>query len=157
MVALTKGVLIPAFTVTRQIDAPVEKVWEVLHDFGNVSRWNDGIKTSALTSEGPVAEGSTRSCEFAPFGSVSERIHNHEQHERMTIHIFEASKLPISSAVADFNLTPNEGGTEVTIDYSYEPNLLGKLMKGYTHKQMEKGIAGVAKNLDVESRRIAAA
>lgn len=147
----------PEFTITRQIDAPVEKVWEVLHDFGDIQRWNPGVKTSALTSEGPVTEGTTRSCEFAPFGSVNERIENHEQHERLTVHIYEASKLPISSAIADFNVAPNGDGTELILNYSYELNLLGKLLKGYTHKQMQKGIGGLAKSLGTESERLAAA
>lgn len=146
---------LPAFTITRQIDAPVEKVWEVLHDFGDIQRWNPGVKTSALTSEGPVTEGSTRSCEFAPFGSVNERVAAHEEHERLTVHIYEAFKLPISSAIADFNIAPNDRGTELTLNYSYEPNFLGKLLKGYTHKQMTKGIGGLAKSLAVESERLA--
>ncbi len=145
----------PEFTINRQIDAPVEKVWEVLHDFGDIQRWNPGVKTSALTSEGPVAEGSTRSCEFAPFGSVNERVAAHHEHERLTVHIYEAFKLPISSAVADFNIAPDGAATQLTLNYSYEPNLLGKMMKGYTHKQMVKGIGGLAKSLAVESERLA--
>lgn len=49
----------PEFTVTRQIDAPIETVWEVLHDFGDIQRWSHGVTESSLTSEGPVSEGST--------------------------------------------------------------------------------------------------
>ncbi len=35
----------PEFTVTRQIDAPVETVWEVLHDFGDIQRGSRGTPT----------------------------------------------------------------------------------------------------------------
>lgn len=145
----------PEFTIRRQIAAPVDTVWEVLHDFGDIQRWNPGVKTSALTSEGPVTEGSTRSCDFAPFGSVNERVSAHHEHERLTVHIYEAFKLPISSAVADFNIAPKDDGTELTLHYSYEPNFLGKLMRGRTQKAMEKGIGGLAKSLAVESERLA--
>ncbi|NND04574.1 MAG: SRPBCC family protein [Acidimicrobiia bacterium] len=145
----------PEFTINRQIDAPVEKVWEVLHDFGDIQRWNPGVKTSALTSEGPVSEGATRSCGFAPFGSVNERVTAHQEHQRLTVHIYEAFKLPISSAVADFNIAADGDGTDLALHYSYEPNVLGKLMKGYTHKQMLKGIGGLAKSLAIESERLA--
>lgn len=145
----------PEFTITRHIDAPVDKVWEVLHDFGDIQRWNPGVRTSALTSDGPVAEGSTRSCDFAPFGSVNERIDIHEPHERLTVNIYEAFRLPIKSALADFNIAPNNGGTELTLHYSYEPNLLGRMLRGYTHKQMQQGIGGLAKSLAVESERLA--
>lgn len=147
----------PEFTITRQIDAPVETVWEVLQDFGDIQRWSPGVKFSELTSAGEVTEGSTRRCEFAPFGAVNERISHHAHEERMTVHIYETFKLPISEAHADFNIAPSDGGTELTLNYRYNPNWLGKLTKRYTRRQMEKGIAGLAKSLQRESERLAAA
>lgn len=145
------------FTITRQIDAPVEKVWEVLHDFGDIQRWSPGVTESSLTSEGPVTEGSTRRCDFAPFGAVHERVDLHQPNERLTVNIHETFKLPISDAVADFNIAPNDDGTLLTLHYSYTPNLLGRLLRRYTDKQMRKGIGGLAKGLQRESERIATA
>ena len=145
----------PEFTVTRRIDAPVETVWEVLNDFGDIQRWSPGVTASELTSQGPVGKGSTRHCEFAPLGSVNERIDRHEPNQRLMVDIYETFKLPISGAVADFNIARHGDGTELTLHYSYAPNLLGRLMKGYTDKQMRKGIGGLAKGLQRESERIA--
>lgn len=150
-----KDLQLPEFTITRQIDAPVETVWEVLHDFGDIQRWSPGVTGSELTSHGPVGEGSTRSCDFAPFGGVNERIDRHEPNERLTVNLYETFKLPISGAVADFNIAPLDDGTELTLHYSYTPNLLGRVMKGYTDKQMRKGISGLAKGLQQESERVA--
>jgi len=146
---------LPEFTVIRQIDAPVETVWEVLHDFGDIQRWSPGVTTSELTSNDPVGEGATRQCGFAPFGGVQEKIDLHEPNERLTVNIYETSKLPISNAVADFNIAPKDGGTELTLHYSYTLNTMGRLVKGYTDKQMRKGIGGMAKGLQQESERIA--
>lgn len=145
----------PEFTITRQIEAPVEKVWEVLHDFGDIQRWSPGVTASELTSEGPVSEGSTRRCDFAPFGGVHERVDRHEPNQRLTVNLYETFKLPISGAVADFNIAPEDGGTKLTLHYSYTRNFLGRLMKGYTDKQMRKGIGGMAKGLQRESEGIA--
>ena len=133
----------------------METVWEVLHDFGEIRRWSPGVTDSALTSDGPVSEGSTRSCDFAPFGGVSERIDLHEPDQRLTVNIHETSRLPISSAVADFNIAPQDGGTELTLHYSYTLNTMGRIAKGYTDKQMRKGIGGMAKGLQQESERLA--
>jgi uncharacterized protein YndB with AHSA1/START domain len=146
---------VPDFTITRHIDAPVETVWEVLHDFGDIQRWSPGVTNSELTSEGPVSEGSTRMCDFAPFGGVNERVDRHEPNERLTVNINETSRLPISSAVADFNICPHDGGTELTLHYSYTLNAMGRLVKGYTDKQMRKGIGTMAKGLQQESERLA--
>ena len=103
-----------------------------------------------------MSEGSTRHCDFAPLGGVNERIDKYEPNERMTVNLYETFKLPISGAVADFNIAPHDDGTKLTLHYSYTPNLLGRLLRGYTDKQMRKGIGGMAKGLQQESERIAA-
>jgi uncharacterized protein YndB with AHSA1/START domain len=146
----------PEFTITRQINAPVANVWEVLDDFGDIQRWSPGVTASELTSDGPVSQGATRHCDFAPFGGVNERIDHFAPNERLTVNLYETFRLPISGAVADFNLAPREGGTELTLNYSYTLNTLGRLIKGYTDKQMRKGIGGLAKGLQQESERIVA-
>jgi uncharacterized protein YndB with AHSA1/START domain len=146
----------PEFTITRQLEAPVDKVWEVLDDFGEIASWSPGIKRSALTSQGPTSEGTTRHCDFAPLGAVDERIETYLPNERMTVNLFETSKLPISSAVADFGLASHGDGTELTLTYRYTLNRLGRVAKGQTDKQMRKGMNGLADDLDKESRRIAA-
>ncbi len=146
----------PEFTITRQIDAPVEKVWEVLNDFGDIAQWSPAVKHSELTSEGSVNQGTTRHCDLAPLGSVNERIERHVPNERMTVALYETSKLPISGATADFNIAPHEQGTALTLHYSYTPNRLGKMAKGTTEKQMRKGISGLADALLKESERVAA-
>lgn len=85
-----------------------------------------------------------------------QRAHRSAQpNERLTVNLYETFKLPISGAVADFNIAPLDDGTELTLHYSYTPNLLGRVMKGYTDKQMRKGISGLAKGLQQESERVA--
>jgi uncharacterized protein YndB with AHSA1/START domain len=145
----------PEFTITSHIDAPVERVWDVLDNFGDIAQWTSGVKSSALTSNGPVSEGSTRHCDFAPLGGVNERIETYLPNERMTVNLFETFKLPISGAIADFNLAPDESGTALTLHYSYTPNRMGRVVKGTTDKQMRKGIGGLANDLKRESERVA--
>lgn len=152
----SKGSDLPEFTVKRDIEAPVERVWEVLKDFGSISQWSPGVKFSELTSDGPVGEGATRHCDFAPLGAVNERIDAYVPNRRLTVNLYETFKLPISNAIADFNITPANGGTELTLHYSYTPNRLGKAMKGVTRKQMTKGIAALADGLKEASERTAA-
>ena len=150
-----KDTQLPQFTITRRIEAPVETVWEVLHEFGDIQRWSPGVTDSELTSQGPVGEGSARHCDFTPFGGVNERIDRHEPNRRLTVNIYETSKLPISGAVADFNIVPNDDGTDLTLHYNYTLNRMGRLVKGSTDKQMRKGIGGMARGLQQESERIA--
>lgn len=144
----------PEFTITCEIAAPVENVWEVLNDFGNIAKWSPGVKSSELTSSGPVSEGSTRHCEFSPLGGVNERIDTYIANKQMTINLYETFKLPIAGAIADFNIAENGDSTTLTINYSYQPNRLGRIAKGSTDKQMRKGISGLADDLQQEAKRI---
>ena len=75
----------------------------------------------------------------------------------MTVNIHETFKLPISDAIADFNIAPKDGGTLLTLHYRYTPNLLGRVLRRYTDKQMRKGIGGMTKGLQRESERLAKA
>ena len=144
----------PEFTLKRTIEAPVDRVWEVLKDFGSISEWSPGVKSSELTSEGPVAEGTTRSCDFALVGSVNERIDAYEPNQRLTVNLYETFKLPISGATADFNIAASGDTTDLTLIYNYTPNRMGKLMKRTTHKQMTKGIGGLADGLKEASEAL---
>ena len=102
-----------------------------------------------------MSEGTTRHCDFSPFGAVNERIERRMPNERLTVDIYETFKLPISGGVADFNLAPNGDGTELTLHYSYTLNRLGRLAKGTTDKQLRKGLGGLVDGLRLESERMA--
>jgi uncharacterized protein YndB with AHSA1/START domain len=145
----------PEFTITRQIEAPPEKVWAVLDQFGDIAEWSPGVKSSELTSDGPVGEGTTRHCDFSPLGGVNERIDSYVPNQQMTVNLYETFKLPIASAIADFNIAADGDGTALSIVYSYEPNRLGRVAKGSTDKQMRKGIGGLAEDLQREAECVA--
>ncbi len=145
----------PDLTITRQIQATPDIVWEVLNDFGEIHRWSPGVVHSELTSEGPVGLGSTRHCDFAPMGGVNERIEAYEPGRRMTVRLYDMVKMPLADATADFQLHPRDGGTELTFHYSYTPNLFGRLFRKAVANQMQKGLSGLVTGLQRESERIA--
>ena len=77
--------------------------------------------------------------------------------ERLTVDIYETSKLPMSSAIADFNVAAADGGTLLTLHYSYAPNFMGRIMKRSVDKQMRKGMGVLAKDLQKAAEGIEAA
>lgn len=144
----------PDFFIRHHIDASVETVWSVLDDFGDIQRWNPGVRASALTSEGPVGRGSARRCDLIPFGAVDERIERYEPGTRMTVEIHSTRKLPIANAVADIELAPTGTGTDLTIHYQYELNRLGRAMKRTVDRLLRSGLNGLAEGLTTESERL---
>ena len=141
------------FTVSRHIDASVDRVWDVLDDFGDIQRWNPGVTASALMTQGDVSQGSERVCELKPVGTIKERITSYNPGEQMTIHIYEMSKLPLKEGIADFTLAPADGGTDVTIDYRYTASF--RLMEPFMKKPLTKGLGGLLKGLQIESEKVA--
>jgi hypothetical protein len=89
-------------------------------------------------------------------GAVNERIDAYIPNERMTVNIHETSKLPISNAIADFALAAKGGGTELQLHYSFTLNRLGRVARGTTERQLQKGIGGLVDALEQESERVAA-
>ena len=74
----------------------------------------------------------------------------------MVISIDSAKKLPIANGEITFNLSPVDGATEVSINYSYKPKfgLFGQVMGSLVlDGQLKKGFKGFLKDLEVTSQR----
>ena len=93
------------------------------------------------------------------FDLTSEREVEHQRHVRIVEAILFASAEPVSADDMQARLPPGADLgrilSELTLHYSYTPNLMGKVMKGMTRSQMEKGIGGLAASLKRESERVA--
>jgi carbon monoxide dehydrogenase subunit G len=137
----------------RYIQAPPQRVWEVLDDFGEIQRWSPGVKRSRLTSQLPIAMGSTRHCDFTPLGSAQERIEVYEPGVRMTVRLYDIVMMPLADATADFHLSTRHGGTELTFRYAYELNRLGRLFDRALSGQLQKGLEGLVGGLQRESEQ----
>ncbi len=98
------------------IDAPQEKVWAAIADFGNVANLSPGIKKSYLTSEVTGGVGATRHCDLALYGAtVDERIVEWDEGEGFRIDIYESTRLPIiKTSGGSLQVREHEGGTLLT-------------------------------------------
>ena len=64
----------PKVSAEIVIDAPAEKVWEVLADFAGIHKWAPAITNSYSTSKYNGGPEASRHCDIAGFGSVEEDI-----------------------------------------------------------------------------------
>lgn len=153
-------------SVSRLIDAPIEKVWASWDDFGAIQRFNPNLNASFLiNSSAPTGLGAMRQCDLSDGKNyIRERVIDYRPHERLTIDIYEGT-LPMKSAEARFDFKPRRGQTEVTMQMDFVPKfgLLGRLivapmMKPQLAKMMAKLLAGNADFVErgVELRPVAA-
>ncbi|MEN8238248.1 MAG: SRPBCC family protein [Actinomycetota bacterium] len=139
------------------VDAPAEKVWEALADFGNVSRYNPGVVHSHATSTEPSGLGATRHCSLALFGaSVEERIVGWTESELLAIEIYDAKRFPvIKNAGATFKLdgTGDETVVEGAFSYDVKYGPIGSAMNALSlRKQTDRAwrlfLAGLKKHVE---------
>ena len=141
-----------SISVSRDIAASGTAVWDVLADFPNIADWNGGVKKSYATSDQTEDVGATRHCDLSPTGTLEETIREWEPGEKLVISIDSATKLPIKTGLATFELDPDADGgfTKVGAHYEYETKwgVLGKLMGGMVDRQLTKGFAGFLEDLE---------
>lgn len=147
----------PTLSTTRQIDAPIETVWGVLDDYGNIARWSPGIARSEVTSIGPVGVGTTRHCKFKPFGSADERIEGYVAGKLMKIRLHNISGMPLSEAAAEFRLRERGTGTELTLLYDYTLPAFARFLSLIFKKKMGQGLDGIIDGLEAECNAVRAA
>lgn len=141
------------FSVSVKVDAPTEKVWEVLADLGSIYKWNPGVAHSHSTSDAPGGEGATRHCDIQngkiKMGYLEERAFNWCEGEGYTIDIY-ASTMPMKSSIVGFDIRPDGDGTIVTVtpEYNMKFGPLGLIMDTLMGRRMfKKGMRGLLAGL----------
>ncbi len=134
-----------------KIDAPTEKVWEALADFGGVAAWNPSVKQSRLTSSAVEGAGVSRECVLAPMGTVQERVTEWTDGRLMGIEIYDHKNLPgLRSAVATIKLEP-QGPTTVVqcqMDYAVGLGVIGAGMNAMGMRRLfTKSLGGLLAGL----------
>ena len=110
------------------IDAPVEKVWEVLADFGEVYRWAPTVTKAYSTSENSNGRDASRHCDVAGFGSIEETVTEWNDGREFTYSFTGAG--PISGGYSTWSVKPQGDKTVVytNIRYGVRFGPIGSLM-----------------------------
>ncbi len=118
-----------SFTTSVRIDAPRDRVWEVLSDLGSIYKWNPGITHSFSTSDAAMGEDAMRQCDLPGGGFLRERAHNWSEGEGFTIEIYESS-LPMKESSVDFRAKAAGEATviDLKVDYKLKYGPLGALL-----------------------------
>lgn len=137
-------------TVTRTLKAPIEKVFDVIADHANYKSF-PGIKDSKLVKEGKKDKngvGAVR--EIAAANAwFQEEITAYERPRRLD-YLIIASRPPIEHKGGSVRLEPNGSGCTVTwtTTLGMKIPLIGALLDKLVVPQLERGLAGMLKNID---------
>lgn len=127
---------------TIDIDAPTDKVWEAIKDFGNIHRFNPSIPRSHLTSDQEHGVGTTRHCDFNVAGaSVRERITDWQEGRSYSVDIYEKSRIPfLKNITGHVAVEPSPRGSTGIFEMGYETSAgpIGRLMERMLRKRNAK-------------------
>lgn len=135
-----------------KIDAPKEKVWNVVANLGGVQNYNPGVKKSFYYTDETNEVGAGRICEFYPMGKVDEKATTWKEGESYTLHVKPIENLPFfKEGFALFTLkSDGNGSTYVETDFTYDTTtgVIGKLMNSIAlKKNFSIGFEGILKGL----------
>lgn len=103
--------------VTRTLDHPVDKIWAVLADHGNVSSFHPNIIGSKYIVD-KKGVGGSRACEFRGGKGVNETVTKWDEHKAMSFEATEFRGLPMKQMNGHFHLS-GDGPTQVTFEMEY--------------------------------------
>ena len=138
-----------SFATSVRIEAPKDRVWEVLSDLGSIYKWNPGIAHSFTTSDAARGDNAMRQCDLPDGGFLRERAFNWSEGEGFTIDIYETS-LPLKESLVDFRATPDGEATVVNLkmDYKLKFGPIGVLMDAvFASRQARNGMADLLAGL----------
>lgn len=131
-----------------EIDAPKERVWKALADFGNICHAHPAVDTSHVTSSQKEGVGATRHCNFNMMGATAEeRIVEWNDGKSLKIEAYEIKKLPGMDKIAvDFAVEAKGDKTllTTTMEYSMKNfifDIMNNLMMKKMNAQLLDGIA----------------
>ena len=138
----------PKFTVEREINAPLEKVFECASDFANAAERIDGILKIEMLTEGPVRVGTRFRETRIMFKKEATEVMEITVFERPSRYAFKAESHGCKY-LTRFDLVQEGAGTNLVMVFSAEPEtFFGKVM-GIVFSFMVKAcIREMEKDLD---------
>lgn len=105
--------------VETRVDAPRERVWDIIADLGAVSTWHPALADSRYTSEAKEGLEASRRCDFPDGGFVNESVIEWKPGEAFTLEI-SGGTVPFASAKGTMSVSEDGDGTIVTLSLDYE-------------------------------------
>lgn len=135
----------------RVIDVSLNRVWAVLDDFGNIYKYNPGVKSSTLLSTTKSGIGAKRICHFYDGNSLKETITEYKDKQGYSF-VLSDFKLPLKMAKTKILVrAKGENATQIQVVLSFQPKFgpLGWLMaKVLLKPALKKAMKGLTKGLD---------
>lgn len=131
--------------VSERVEAGASAVWDLLSDFGGVTRYSEGIESCTVEGEGV---GAVRTIRLPGGMTLQERLEAFDDAGRRLQYAIVAGPLPMDNYLA--TIAVREDGDASVIDWSstFDPKGLSEEQaRGMVEGIYRGGIAGIRKTL----------
>jgi carbon monoxide dehydrogenase subunit G len=119
--------------VSERLDAPAERVWELVRDFGGVQRYAAGIEKCTLEGSGI---GAVRTLALAGGPTLQERLEALDDAGRRLSYSIVSGPIPVADYLATVAISDEANGCRIDWSSTFEP-------KGISEDQARRMIEGV--------------
>lgn len=140
------------------INAPLNKVWQVLSDFNDVYTWAPSVTHSSALDEKNNQVGAGRHCKIEGFGAIDEVLTQWQENKGFTYTISDLG--PLTQGLSRWTLTAEgQNKTSIKVEFGYELrfSFIGKFLhKMVMRRKLEAGLPDTLKALKerVESGKL---
>ncbi len=113
-----------------EIEAPINQVWEVVKDYGNIYQFHPMVKYSRSTND-KEGLGAKRLCKLSPMGEMEEEITMWEEGRSFTSEVYGGKMLPPTRMMkGTLELEAKGNRTIATFQFCYQMRfgMIGRLM-----------------------------
>lgn len=142
----------PKVVCSTIVDAPSERVWDVVRDFNGYPRWHPAVRTSTIVRREPADEvGCVRRLQLADGAEVEEKLLTLSDLEQSYSYCLLETSVPLFNYVAHLRLLPVTDGDRTfwswqasfTTRRGEEDEMAGLIRDGIFHA----GFAGARRQL----------
>jgi len=140
---------VTTFTTEIEIDAPVDEVWRVLADVGEIHQWNPGVIHSHAMSEAESGLGATRYCDLGGDNFLKEEVVRYQPQRQLTMRVIDTN-MPFEAADIHFTLQDKSSQTVVAVspEYAIKYGPLGAILdRLYVRRSYKEGMRNLLQGL----------
>jgi len=109
-------------TVTKTINVPAERAWEILSDYQNIQVFHPLVDHVDKLSEAGSGLGAKRRCNMYDKSSAVEEVVAWSEGKGYTVTVTEATKMPVRDVIARMSIEPvGANSSKAGIEMTYTP------------------------------------
>lgn len=147
------------FRVQISVNAPKQRSWQLLADYGGVDKYIEGVLNSHLTTDLKQGIGCTRHCDLPKMMTMDqyivEEVIDWVDGESLTYVVTDTNS-PITDGKVKWWVTGDETNSIINADVFYKPRgIMGMIMSPMLRKifpeQLNLGLSDMKKYLELNS------